>query len=150
MVFIGRGTHFIGRIYELPNLDTPVITTTGDDATYPSGVNGLVIADLTSVNNPAGVGCNATFDNYHAQAIEPPRLSIVHDVGLQSYRISWPGDSSPGFILEYSSKLPTEEWTEIPDGQIIHPFEDPFPADPDYKYFDFKTEGNRHYRLRKP
>ena len=146
MVFIGRGSHFIGRIYELPDVVTPVITTEGDDATYPSGVNGLVIADLTSVQSPTGVGCNATFDNYRALAVEPPRLSIVYDRGLQYNRISWPGTST-GFALQYATSLPATSWTTVPADQIFNPFEEPFPQDPDFKYFDYETTGNRFFRL---
>jgi len=145
MVFIGRGTHFIGRIYELPNVETPVITTEGDDLAYPSGINGLVIADLTSLSGQ-GVGCAATFDNYRALAVEPPRLTILHDRGLQYFRISWPGELT-GFTLEYSTTLPATSWTAIPADQIINPFEEPFPTAPDFKYFDFETTGNRFYRL---
>lgn len=146
MVFIGRGSHFIGRIYELPDVVTPVITTEGDDATYPSGVNGLVIADLTSVNNPVGVGCDATFDNFRALAVEPPRLSIAYDRGLQYSRVSWPGTST-GFALQYSTSLPATSWTTVPADQIFNPFEEPFPSDPDFKYFDYETTGNRFFRL---
>jgi hypothetical protein len=146
MVFIGRGTHFIGRIYELPNLETPVITTEGDDLMFASGVNGLVIADLTSVNNPVGVGCDATFDNFRALAVEPPRLSIVYDRGLQYNRVSWPGTST-GFALQYATSLPATSWTTVPADQIFNPFEEPFPSDPDFKYFDYETTGNRFFRL---
>lgn len=147
MVFIGRGTHFIGRIYELPNVETPVITTEGDDPMYPSGINGLVIADLTDVRSAVGVGADATFDNYRALPVEPPRLSILNDRGLQYIRISWPG-ASTGFTLEYSTTLPATSWTTVPADQIVNPFEEPFPTDPDFKYFDFETTGNRFYRLR--
>jgi hypothetical protein len=149
MVFIGRGSHFIGRIYELPNVETPVITTEGDDVVYASGINGLVIADLTSVNNPVGVGADATFDNYRALAVEPPRLSIVYDRALQFVRVSWPGTAT-GFALEYSTSFPATSWTTIPAGQIFNPFEEPFPSDPDFQYFDYETTGNRFYRLKRP
>jgi hypothetical protein len=147
MVFIGRGTHFIGRIYELPNVETPVITTTGDDATYASGINGLVIADLTSVSSATGVGADATFDNYRALTAEPPKLSIAYDVGQQGMRISWPGEAT-GFTLQYSTTLPANVWADAPSDQIVHPFEEPFPNEPDFKYFDFDFTGNKYYRLR--
>ncbi len=149
LVFIGRGTHFIGRIYELPNVETPVITTEGDDAMYASGINGLVVADLTSVNNPVGVGADATFDNYRALPVEPTRLSILNDRGLQFIRVSWAGTAT-GFTLEYATSFPATSWTAIPADQIINPFEEPFPSDPDFKYFDFETTGNRYYRLQRP
>src|SRR5207247_9831910 len=102
MVFIGRGTHFIGRIYELPNVETPVITTEGDDSMYPSGINGLVVADLTSVSSATGVGADATLDNYRPLAFEAPRLSILNDRGLQFIRVSWPG-VAPGFTVDSSA-----------------------------------------------
>lgn len=148
MVFIGRGTHFIGRIYELPNVVTPVITTEGDDLMYASGVNGLVIADLTSLSNPAGVGADATFDNYRALSVEPPRLTVSYDPGQQGMRFSWPGEAT-GFVLEYATSFPATQWFEAPADQIIAPFEEPFPNDPDYKYYDFDITGSKFYRLRK-
>jgi hypothetical protein len=92
-----------------------VITTAGDDSMYPSGINGLVIADLTSINNPVGVGADATFDNYRALSVEPPRLSAAYAPELQSLRVSWPGEST-GFILEYSTTLPATTWTAVPAG----------------------------------
>jgi len=151
MVFIGRGSHLIGRVYELPNLDTPVITTEGDDSMYPSGINGLVIADLTSINNPVGVGTDATFDNFRALSVEPPRLSAAYSPELQSLRIAWPG-AATGFILEYTTTLPATSlpgWTQVPPDQVIGPFEDPFPTDPDFKFFDYDAQsGNKYYRLR--
>ena len=146
MVFIGRGSHFIGRIYELPNLATPLIETTGDDSMYPSGINGLVVADLTSVNSPTGVGTDATFDNYRALSVEPPRLSLSYDPSQQGMRVSWPGEAT-GFTLEYSTTLPATTWQKAPADQVIGPFEEPFPNDPDFKYFDFDITGNKFYRL---
>src|SRR5262249_51741378 len=133
---------------ELPNVTTPVITTEGDDPSYPSGVSGLVVADLTSVNNPVGVGAAATFDNYRALTVEPPRLSIAFDPGQQSLRISWPGTST-GFTLESSTTLPAPSWTPTPADKIIGPFEEPLPADPDFKYFDFEMAGSKYFRLRR-
>ena len=94
-----------------------------------------------------GVGADATFDNYRALSVEPPRLSISYDVGQQGFRISWPGEAT-GFTLEYSTTLPATTWQQAPSDQIIGPFEQPFPNDPDFKYFDFDTTGNKYFRLR--
>ncbi|MBI3853154.1 MAG: HYR domain-containing protein [Verrucomicrobia bacterium] len=66
-VFIGKGPHLEGRIYELPNICTPVLTITGTDATYTSGYSGLVVYD-----NSGGLGVtDVTFDNYFASEVEP-------------------------------------------------------------------------------
>jgi len=107
-----------------------------------------VVADLTSVSSATGVGADATFDNYRALSVEPPRLSLIYAPEQQSLRVSWPGEST-GFTLEYATSLPATSWTEIPAPQIINPFEEPFPADPNFKYYDFGNTGQKFYRLRR-
>jgi hypothetical protein len=145
LVFIGKGPNLTGKIYELPNLDTPVITTTGTDGTYASGIAGLVVADLTSTSSTAGAPCDATFDNYSAAAAESPKLSIAPYVA-GTLRLSWPGDAT-GFVLEYSYELPATTWTQVSSNDIIQPMQQPFPSD---DKFSFLADGfdTTYYRLR--
>ncbi len=67
LVFIGKGPHLEGRVYELPNTTTPVVAISGDDATWTNGISGLLIFDSSG-----GSGLtDATFDNYLATCMEP-------------------------------------------------------------------------------
>jgi hypothetical protein len=70
-VFEGDGTTLIGSVYFMGDLVTPLVRITGDDATYASGVTGLVVFDNTSAEN-AQVGADATFDNYVAGVVPEP------------------------------------------------------------------------------
>ena len=70
--FVGLGTNFTGRVYELPNLLIPVVEITAADDTYASGPGGLVVANNaveTGYTGPA----DATFDNFLA-AVGAPNL----------------------------------------------------------------------------
>ena len=149
MEFIGRGGNFTGKIYELPNLDTPVISTAGTDgAPHASGTCGLVVADLTSTSSATGVGCDGTFDNYYAAVVKPPKLSIsTYSSG--TLRLSWPAESS-GFILEYTPTLPTTDWIPISPDQILQPNDPPFAGDNTFNYFEFNVGDNYFFRLRRP
>jgi hypothetical protein len=68
--FIGHGTNFEGRVYQLPNTTTPINVVTGTDATYASGVGGLVISDNSGTNT-----CDVTFDNFAASELTPPSIT---------------------------------------------------------------------------
>lgn len=109
MVFSGKGTELTGEIYELPNLDTPMASITGTDATYPSGVAGLIVYD----NSSAQTGTtDTTFDNYFALPFKPPRLKI-EPLPFSEFRISWPADP-PNYVLQGCSELGVN-WTDITD-----------------------------------
>lgn len=115
MVFIGRGATLEGRVYELPNTTTPVITVVGSDSTYPSGQNGMVVFD----NSGGRFATDTTFDNFYAAdywVVEPPRITMTKgDFG--EYELSWPVDAS-GFVLQSSNVLPgtAEDWTNLDTG----------------------------------
>lgn len=125
-VFIGRGPSLEGRVYQHPDLDNPIITVAGNDATYASGVNGMVVFD-----NTGGQGfTDTTFDNYFATDIEPPRLRIgPPDFGYRE--LSWPQEASM-FVLQTSTVLPgaPADWTNVPGADILEPWE----GDPRYRY----------------
>jgi hypothetical protein len=123
-VFIGRGPSLEGRVYELPNVSTPIVAVTGSDATYEYGVCGLVIYD-----NSGGGGtnvCDITFDNYYATDIEPPRLTMTPQP-FGDYEVSWPLDASV-YVLQRSTSV-AEGWEDVPAFEVVnrgdryaHPF----------------------------
>ena len=117
MVFIGRGAELEGRIYELPNVETPVIAIIGTDSTYPSGQNGMVVFDNSGGQNKT----DATFDNFYATDIEPPRIGMQNDF-FGSYTLSWPAEASR-FVLQSSTVLTGTEtdWTDVPATEIFPP-----------------------------
>jgi hypothetical protein len=108
-VFIGRDAQLEGRVYELPDTTTPLLDVSGYDATYPSGVGGLVIYDnSTGATNI----CDVTFDNFFATSVEPPRLRMT-DAMFGFYEVSWPREASE-FVLQSSTVLPVTdaEWMD--------------------------------------
>jgi len=146
-VFLGHGGDLEGRIYELPNTDAPILVLTSTDPNpYPSGYCGLVVYD-----NSGGTGtCDATFDNYVAQDVEPPRI-IINDANPATgdLVLTWPGYAL-NFVLECSSELPGTTWSAVTD-TIFGPHE--FPLDPDnpnYICFTSINPGNKFFRLRRP
>jgi hypothetical protein len=82
-VFIAKGTHLEGRVYQLPDVHTPIAVvsanTAGDLVLHTSGQCGLLafnVADGFSIDfaGPA----DATFDNYFALP-QPPDTSFTDD-----------------------------------------------------------------------
>jgi hypothetical protein len=66
-VFQGIGTAYTGKIYDMNDLTTPLVTIHADDATYPTGLCGFL---SFSRNGTAGV-TDVTIDNYFAAATDP-------------------------------------------------------------------------------
>jgi hypothetical protein len=82
-VFMAKGTHLEGRVYQLPDVHTPIAlvsaNTAGDSVQHTSGKCGLLVfnvADGFSIDfaGPADV----TFDNYAALP-QPPDTSFADD-----------------------------------------------------------------------
>lgn len=71
--FDAIGSDFSGRIDELGG-STPLATIFGSDATYSSGAVGLGVVVQSST---AGVGANATFDNFVAVVPEPSGTTLL-------------------------------------------------------------------------
>ena len=140
MVFWGRGTELGARIYELPNLDTPLVDCVGTDSTYPSGYCGLLVYDNSAAAN---MRTDATFDNYFAVTEEPPKLQIV-DLGFGLLNVQWPGRAA-SFKLEFTEVFPATTWTPVSE-MFIEYF-----ADLDKYIYQFDgSVGNQYFRLRKP
>ena len=126
MVFIGRGSTLEGRVYQLPDTTTPLITVIGSDSTYSSGQNGLVVYD----NNRGLSYTDVTFDNFYATDIEPPRIKMT-DLGFGAWELSWPAEASQ-FVLQSSTSLTgsAASWTDVPSADIIPPSD----VIPSYRY----------------
>jgi hypothetical protein len=108
-VFIGRGPALEGRVYQLPDTNTPLNVISGTDATYDYGASGLVIYD----NSDTGTSlCDVTFDNFVANDVEPPRLEMVF-LEFGELAVAWPLEAI-SYTLQVSETLPGNPWTSIP------------------------------------
>lgn len=118
--FIGKGALLIARVYELPDMATPIVEISGTDTEpYTSGINGLLVYDNS---NAASSPADATFDNYFATDVEPPKLTIGNPDFFGAWQITWPAEAS-AFVLETSTVLPgtAADWTAVPLADIIPP-----------------------------
>jgi hypothetical protein len=112
-VFIGRGPNFEGRVYQLPETNTPVVQVTGTDITYESGTGGLVIYD----NSDGGTNvCDVTFDNFLATDVEFPRLQIGHNE-FNEYAVVWPAEAA-SYTLQSTGALGTT-WTNVNSSDVV-------------------------------
>jgi hypothetical protein len=142
LVFFGRGTEFGARVFDLENLETPLVDCTGSDTTYPSGVCGLLVYDNSAAET---MGTDATFDNYFAVREEPPKVEVL-DLGFGLIHIRWGGQAA-GFKLESTDRLngTATVWAPV-DELTISYF-----ADIDrYVHQADGAAGTRFYRLVKP
>jgi hypothetical protein len=103
MVFFGVGSYLEGRIYDLNDLMTPLITATAFDAAHTAGASGLVV--FADENTRAAAG----FDNFsaHSGGIAPPGLVI----GGGELRLDWNAVTSLGYIPESSVDL--GQWSPL-------------------------------------
>jgi hypothetical protein len=75
LVFEGRGTNLTGKLFNLNDLVTPIMTTHATDATYASGSNGVFIFDNTRA---ASGSADVTFDNFSATVAPPADRTIAY------------------------------------------------------------------------
>lgn len=146
MVFIGRGSLLEGRIYELPDVTTPKVIVTANDALYPSGVSGMVVYDNSSMANNL---TDTTFDNFVNLDVEPPTVKISEPNGFGEIAVSWPMAAfNGGFKLQYSTSLPAgANWATIPDNLY---FQDPLDADRIQYVTATNIDPMTFFRLRRP
>ena len=111
-VFIGREAQLEGRVYELPNVTTPLVTVTAFESTYLTGTAGLL---AFSLNNTVAEAVDVTFDNYYATDVEPPRLRVV-DLNFGEYAIGWPVEAA-AYTLQSTSAL-EGNWTDVNSSEI--------------------------------
>lgn len=144
-VWIGKGPQFTVRIYEHPNLTTPILDVTGSEGTYTSGFCGFLVFDNSGTAN-AGIA-DATFDNYFAQDVEPPRLDIAPGPFEGDIIVGWLADVPTNFVLQSTTSLsPGSVWTDIPYEKIR------FSMDETRREYDdnISTGPTKYYRLRRP
>lgn len=143
-VWIGKGSKFTVRVYELPNVTTPILECTGIDDRYPTGVCGFLVYDNSGSAN-AGVA-DATFDNYLAQEVEPPRLTITSG-SFGDIFVSWAADTPDTFALQTTPNLSTTPvvWTTVTEGIVLS-------EDGTRKTYNDTSffGGNKFYRMAKP
>ena len=113
MVFIGTGAQLVGRIYQLPDTMTPLVTVTGMDSNYADGTAGMLAFSL----NPAPQAVDATFDNYSAGDVEPPHLNLNSQIS-GDFILSW-ALAATGFKLQSSETLPATSWTDLSEDLIV-------------------------------
>jgi len=140
LVFWGKGTELGARVYDLANLDTPLVDCVGSDSTYPNGFCGLLVYDNSSA---ATMRTDATFDNYFAVTEEPPKLQIV-DLGFGLLNIQWPGKAA-NFKLESTETMPAGTWTPVNENFVEY-----FPELDKFIYQFDGSVGNQFFRLKKP
>jgi hypothetical protein len=138
-VWIGKADQFTVRVYELPNLTTPILECTGTDSVYTHGVCGFLVYDNTSAGN---IGADATFDNYFALDVEPPKL-VAEKGFFDDIIVSWP--DTPGFVLQGTPDLSTSPvgWTDITEGIVLVEGRKQLIT-------TSQAGGNRFFRLRRP
>lgn len=140
MVFWGRRTELGARIFELPNLTTPLLDVTTTDTTFASGYCGLLVYDNSDAANMA---TDATFDNYSALTEEPPVIEMV-DLGFGLLNVQWAGRAG-SFKLEFTEELPATTWTRVDELFISY-----FPDVDRYIYQFDGSIGQQFFRLAKP
>jgi hypothetical protein len=100
--FIGKGTHLQGRVYELPNTNTPIVVldanTAGQSTIYTNGPCGIMGLSYTDDNLNQYVGpLDMTWDNYSASAHTP--YEIRDNFNSQSDGVqSYPPWSAPPWV----------------------------------------------------
>lgn len=90
--FAGVGPNFVGELFDLSDLTTPLVTLSAMDETYSSGGSGLALG--AAGLEPTGwilpdARADATFDNYSITATvpEPQRIHLCLFVVLAASRI---------------------------------------------------------------
>lgn len=105
LVFTGIGSELRGRVYEHPNLTTPVVDISATDSTYTSGAAGLLVVN-NAVPTYSG-GADATFDNFAALSAEPV-LTVNSAGGVVT--LSWP---AMPVRLEWTASLTAPNWMPV-------------------------------------
>jgi hypothetical protein len=145
-VWIGKGNEFTVRIYELPNLETPILEARANDGVYTNGVCGFLVYD-NSGSDAAGVA-DTTFDNYFAtksEPISPPPLFIDRTIVDGTVVLSW-STNLTGFVLQAAPNLltPSSAWTDLVDPIFVNE------QTGRYEYIEFTDSAQRFFRLRRP
>ncbi len=110
MVLVCAGNVITGRVFSLSNLAVPLVEVIATDATYPSGLTGI----LNSTDQLGAI--DATFDNFLAWDGTPAPLAVT--TGEESMRISTSLMRSLATNLEATDDL-AQPWSKVfPDVSI--------------------------------
>lgn len=125
LAFTGKGAQFIGRLYDLGDLDHPLAEVPANDSTYEEGTAGLV---AFGVNGGALGPVDVTFDNYAATDRARPRLQVeLSPFTFFQLYVRWPQFEGEGYTLQ-SAVSPTADatWNDVtndivPEGEnLLH------------------------------
>ena len=140
LTFTGKGEQFVGRVYDLADLDNPIVEMSGSDGNYADGVGGLAVFPLGA--SVLGVG-DATFDNFAATDRGRPRIAAkIGD--FKERLISWPQFEGAGFTLQGTAALGADaNWIDITASEIF-----PDPAAETF-FYEATSSPYRFFRLKK-
>jgi hypothetical protein len=98
MVFAGRGSLLLGRVYDLGSPGEPVAVIAAEDAAWQSGLAGLIVF------SPTNAAAAAVFDSYEAGPLAGAGLAIRDD-GPGTVRLGWSWGAGLCYRVESSSGL---------------------------------------------
>ena len=115
-VFIAKGYDFEARIYQLPDIYTPIKQLQAVDTLtmFPEGTIGIIVADHPT-DSPFHA-CSATFDNFYANSAEPKLTITPNGADLE---ISWPVMAGLWILQSTPSLSPPVNWEAVTTG-ITH------------------------------
>ena len=119
LVFMGRGTDLEGRLYQLPNLTTPIAAvsgnTAGDSIILTNGYSGLLAFGLNE-----NLAADVTFDNYYASKRVPLKITDMvvkdnfNDGNDTAPTMNW--DHYDPIYLAGQGQLPPQDHWFFPSG----------------------------------
>jgi hypothetical protein len=116
-VFSGKGSELRASVFQLPETMNPLVDCVATDATYASGVPGLL-------GSAAGAADTAdvTFDNYSDTALAAPAISLkVGSTASGNFAVSWPYNRDCIWVLESSPAVGAGEvWTDVPLKDVVY------------------------------
>ena len=108
-------------------------------------MNGLLVYDNSDAADNL---TDATFDNFIAHDIEPPRLDLTGPDSFGDIILSWPASYlTAGFKLQWASSPSAMNWEEIPNESI---FINPSSLETATYFPPEHGSEQKFYRLRRP
>jgi hypothetical protein len=109
LVLIAENGNFSAALYKLDDLVNPIARLTASDSVYTTGTAGIfAYSDTDDATGPI----NAVFDNYRANPLSLPELSLEL-VGNDGFQLTWP-DWAVHFSPTFSTTLDNLPWERIP------------------------------------
>lgn len=114
LVFIAENGFITGALFSGDDLINPIALLASTDTTYTSGTAGIfVYSDTDDASGPV----DATYDNYRANALTVPPLSLSSTVG-GGFQLSWP-DWAVHYAPSTRTDLRALPWLEIPKSEFL-------------------------------